>query len=180
MEKTVATLLRKISLTETSLIVHWSSAEIGLFKTVAKGARRPKSAFAGKLDLFYHCELEFVRSRRSELHTLREVAVLRNRLGLRSSYTTTLAASYFVKLLEKVAETDSPMPELTDLLERALNYLETTQPNRRAVIHFENQLAELLGINRPDRAAFVNIAEVYGNLPPQREDLLNRIAQSTA
>ena len=178
MEKTVATLIRRTPLTETSLIVHWASEDLGIIKTVAKGARRPKSAFSGKLDLFYRCELEFVNSRRSDLHTLREVAVLKNRLGLRATYATTLAASYFVKLLEKVAETDAPMPELTDLLERALNYLETTAPNRKAVLHFENQLADLLGISRADRAAFLNLAEVYGRLPEQREDLLTRLTEN--
>ena len=54
--KTRGTLIRRSPLTETSLIVHWCTHDHGIVKTVAKGARRPKSLFAGKLDLFYLCE----------------------------------------------------------------------------------------------------------------------------
>ena len=44
-------ILRTRPLTETSLIVHWLTPELGRLATVAKGARRPKSPFAGKLDM---------------------------------------------------------------------------------------------------------------------------------
>ena len=76
--------------------MHWCSPELGLIKTVAKGALRPKSGFAGKLDLFFTAEIEFVRSRKTDLHILKELDVLDARFGLRESYLQTLAASYFV------------------------------------------------------------------------------------
>src|SRR5882672_10591109 len=82
-------ILRTHPLTETSLIVNWLTPEFGRISTVAKGARRPKSPFLGKLDLFYEADLSFTRSRRSELHTLREVSLrdphpaLRQELGVR-------------------------------------------------------------------------------------------------
>src|SRR5258706_432091 len=44
--------LRVYPLTETSLIIRWLTREIGRISTVAKGARRAKSPFRGKLDLF--------------------------------------------------------------------------------------------------------------------------------
>ena len=72
-ESTHGIILRTRPLTETSLIVHWLTAESGRVATVAKGARRPKSPFAGKLDLFYVADFSFSRSRSSQLHTLREV-----------------------------------------------------------------------------------------------------------
>ena len=56
--------LRTRPLTETSLIVHWLTPQSGRIATVAKGARRPKSPFRGKLDLFYLADFSFVRSRR--------------------------------------------------------------------------------------------------------------------
>ena len=52
-EQATGWVLRKRLLTETSLIVHWLTAEQGRVATVAKGARRPKSPYRGKLDLFY-------------------------------------------------------------------------------------------------------------------------------
>ncbi|MEI9894387.1 MAG: recombination protein O N-terminal domain-containing protein [Chthoniobacter sp.] len=53
METTAALLLRKTKLTETSLIVTWFTEAHGKIQTVAKGARQPKSRFAGLLDLFF-------------------------------------------------------------------------------------------------------------------------------
>ena len=73
-------ILRTRLLTETSLIVHWLTAKSGRIATVAKGARRAKSPFLGKLDLFYEADFSFGRSRRSDLHILREV-ILRETHG---------------------------------------------------------------------------------------------------
>ena len=56
---------------DASLILHVLSREQGLISLIAKGARRQKSSFAGRLDLFYLCQFEFILSRRSDLHTLR-------------------------------------------------------------------------------------------------------------
>ena len=74
-ETATGLVLRTRPLTETSLIVHWLTPGLGRLATVAKGARRPKSPFRGKLDLFYLADFSFSRSRRSELHTLREVSL---------------------------------------------------------------------------------------------------------
>ena len=172
MEKTTANLIRRFPLTETSLIIHWCSDSQGLIKTVAKGAHRPKNRFAGKLDLFFQCEIEIVRSRKSDLHILKDLAVLKTRLGIRQSYLQTLAASYFVKLIEKVAEPAAPAPELADLLERSFEYLNQTRPNHRAVLHFEKELTRCLGIAHPTCTPATSISNTFGQLPKQREELL--------
>src|SRR2546425_7507667 len=74
-ERAQGIVLRVYPLTETSLIIRWLTRELGRISTLAKGARRAKSPFRGKLDLFYRADLIFGRSRRSELHTLREVSL---------------------------------------------------------------------------------------------------------
>lgn len=168
----MATLIRRLPLTESSLIVHWCSDEYGIVKCVAKGARRPKSLFAGKLDLFYRCEIEIVPARKGDLHILKDVAVRNSRLELRKTYRQTLAASYFVKLLETVAEIESPIADLADLLERGLDYLLTHPPDRRAVLHFEKQLASMLGILETGVDPASSISDTFGKLPKQREELM--------
>ena len=87
MQSTPATLIRLTRLTDTSLIVHWFTETHGLVKTVAKGARRPKSQFGGQLDLFFGGEIAFQSARRGDLHALREVSISRWREGLRTNYT---------------------------------------------------------------------------------------------
>lgn len=173
--KTSATLIRKFPLTESSLILHWCSDDFGLVKSVAKGARRPKSPFAGKLDLFYRCEVEIVPARQGDLHILKDVSVRDSRLGIRGTYPQTLAASYFVKLIEMVAEPETPMPDLADLLERGLNFLNTHPPTRRAMRHFEKQLAECLGLADEGREPVRCIGDTFGPLPRQREELLKHL-----
>lgn len=169
--KTRATLIRRLPLTESSFIVHWCTDGFGLVKCVAKGARRAKSPFAGKLDLFYRCEIEIVPARRGDLHLLKESVVLDSRLGIRESYRRTLAAAYFVKLLERVVEIETPIEELADLLERGLGYLAENDPDQRAVRHFERRLADDLGITEPDRDPTESIRDTFGDLPKQRDEL---------
>ena len=179
METTSAILLRKTKLTETSLIVTWLTAEHGLMKTVAKGARRPKSPFAGRLDLFFTCEIAVARSLRSDLHALREAAVRDSREGLRSSYNRTRTAAYFVELIELTTEADQPAAEAFDLLRRAFDYLAANEPSRRAVLHFENQLARILGVlgeNNAHVEPATAIARLAGHeLPAVRGQLLKSL-----
>src|SRR5437660_4710000 len=131
MESTAAILLRKRKFSDTSLIVSWCTESLGCVQTVAKGARRAKSSFAGKLDLFFEVEISIISSRRSTLHTLTEV-VLRNPFaGIRKNYLRTQAAAYFVELIEICTERDHHEPELFALLRRAFGYLDANDPNLR-------------------------------------------------
>ncbi len=146
METTPAILLRRTRFSETSLVISWLTQEHGRLKTLARGALRPKSAFAGGLDLFFECEIAFTRSARSELHPLREAALRNPRDGLRHDYGRVELAAYFVELVELAVEPEHPVPEVFSLLQRALGYMETHAPERRVLLHFENELARALGI----------------------------------
>lgn len=174
-EKSRGIVVRLTRLTETSLIVHWLTDDAGLIKTVARGARRAKSAFAGKLDLFFDAEIEWTRSRRGDLHALREVAVTDFREGLRKRYADTVAAGYFCALLEWAVERDHPEPELADLLRRGLGYLAEHGADTKAVKHFERELARLLGLaqERMDPAAALEAA--FGRLPAARQSCLDTL-----
>ncbi len=175
-QSTQATLIRLTRLTDTSLIVHWFTEEHGLVKTVAKGARRPKSPFAGQLDLFFSGEIGFQRVRRGELHSLREVSIAHWREGLRRNYTSTLLAAYCCQVLESAVENEHPEPELHDLLVRALDHVDANEPSLRALRHFERELARLLGISNQLRPAHESLREVLGTLPASRDDLIERLS----
>src|SRR6266404_4865215 len=114
-ETTAAILLRKRKFSDTSLIVSWCTESLGCIQTVAKGARRAKTPFAGKLDLFFESEISLVPSRKSTLHTLTEVVVRNPFSGIRESYLRTQAAAYFVELIEICTERDHHEPELYSL-----------------------------------------------------------------
>jgi len=175
-QSTAAIVIRLTRLTETSLIVHWFTEAHGLVKTVAKGARRPKSPFAGQLDLFFGGEITVSRARRGELHSLREVVIRQWREGLRRNYTSTLLAAYCCQLLEAAVEPEHPDPGLHDLLKRALDHLDAAPPSLRALRHFESELARLLGITHHQSPAELSLRDALGTLPASRGELIERLS----
>jgi len=194
-ETTAAILLRKRKFSDTSLIVSWCTESLGCIQTVARGARRTKSPFAGKLDLFFEAEIQIARSMRSDLHTLTEV-VLKNPFGgIRNNYLRTQTAAYFVELIEICTERDHREPELFGLLRRAFGYLDANEPTPRAVAHFETELARIAGVHAtksvgeavgfprdgrsaPFSSAFA-LGNLFGRLPLSRTPLLKTLSAET-
>lgn len=162
-------ILRTHPLTETSLIVNWLTAEHGRISTVAKGARRPKSPFTGKLDLFYEAEFSFSRSRRSDLHTLREVSLKQTHALLRRELGWLQQASYATALIEQVTERETPLTGVHALLRGLLTHLPTLPPQPRTIYAFELKLLEELGLHPESETA---------KLAPATAELLTALTQS--
>ena len=168
-------LLRKIRYSETSLIITWFSDQLGKTKTIAKGALRLKTAFAGKLDLFFHCDLLLSVSTKSEIHTLREVMIQTSFDGIRQNYLKTSVAAYCVELVEKVTELDHPVPEIYELLIRVFGYLDQKVPDGRTIPFFESELCKSLGLHTPEiNSAARKLHNAFGSLPHARADLLKQ------
>ena len=178
MNSTPAILLRRTRLGDTSWIITWLTQSYGRVKTAAKGARGPGSAFAGQLDLFFLDDISYTPSRRSDLHALREAVLIQPFLGVREDFLRTQLAAYFVELVELVTEAEHPVPELFDLLLRALGYLDNGPANLRALLHFESELARLLGIHGQARAtAIAAIGRAYNAVPGCRAGLVKRMKE---
>jgi DNA repair protein RecO (recombination protein O) len=177
-QSTAAILLRKRKFSDTSLIVSWCTESLGCIQTVAKGARRAKSPFAGRLDLFFEAEIQIAPSRKSNLHTLTEVALRKAFSGIRTDYLRMQTAAYFVELIEICTERDHRDPELFALLRRAFGYLDANNPNARAVTHFETELARIAGVHDVRRLkanpAFA-LGNLFGRLPLSRTPLLKAL-----
>ena len=146
-ERSIGIILRTRPLTETSLIVHWLTPNLGRIATVAKGARRPKSTFRGKVDIFYIAEFSFLRSRRSELHILKEVSLLETNEALRHELAYLQQAAYGSTLLEQTTETETPLRGLFGLFREFLSHLKTEPPQSRTVFALEMKLLNELGLN---------------------------------
>src|ERR1700760_1575719 len=116
-------ILRTRPLTETSLIIHWLTAGLGRIATVAKGARRPQSPFAGKLDLFYLADFSFSRSRSSDLHNLREAKLHETHSAIREDLHKLQQAAYAAAMVEQATETETPLPEIFALVRTFLGAL---------------------------------------------------------
>src|SRR5205823_12880035 len=139
-------LLRKRKLSDTSLIVSWCTDSLGIIQTVARGARRPKSPFRGRLDLFFEADISIAFSRKSNLHTLCEVVITNPFAGIRTNHVRTQAAAYFVELIEVCTETEHHEPEIFRSLQRAFGYLDDHDPDVRAIAHAATELPRITGV----------------------------------
>src|SRR5262245_24503965 len=148
-ERSQGIILRVHPLTETSLIIRWLTPDFGRMATVAKGARQPKSAFRGKLDLFYLADFTFRRSRRSELHALREVSLRETHGFLRKELRYLQQISYCAALIEQTTEIETPIPVLFELLKNLLMDLGRQSALPQTVPAFELKLLSELGL-KPD------------------------------
>ena len=145
-ESATGLILRTRPLTETSLIVHWLTPNLGRIATVAKGARRAKSPFAGKLDLFYKADLSFSRSRKSDLHNLREVNVREMHGAIRQDLLKLRQAAYATATIEQATETETPLPVVYELLQEFLGLLCRKKTAPQMVFAFELKLLSELGL----------------------------------
>jgi DNA repair protein RecO (recombination protein O) len=148
-ETATGLVLRTRPLTETSLIIHWITPGLGRIATVAKGARRPKSSFFGKLDLLFLADFSFSRSKRSELHNLREVIVRDAHAFLRQEIVYLQQAAYCVRLIEQVTETETPLPAIYNMLGGFVQALSYQSSGPQLVLAFELKLLSELGL-QPD------------------------------
>jgi len=148
-ETATGIILRTRPLTETSLIVHWLTPGFGRMATAAKGARRPKSAFAGRLDLFYVADFSFSRSRGSDLHSLREVKLHETHDAIRGDISKLQQAAYITALVEQATETETPLPEIFELTRGFLKSLCGPNPRSQYIFAFELKLLRELGLE-PD------------------------------
>lgn len=142
-------ILRLRPLTETSLIVHWLTPAFGRMATVARGARRAKSPFLGRLDLFYLADFSFSHNRRSDLHLLREVGLRNTHGALRQDIHRLQQAAYAATLIEQATETETPLPAVFELMTGYLDCLCHQPPAPQIVLTFELKFLSELGLN-PD------------------------------
>jgi DNA repair protein RecO (recombination protein O) len=162
----------------TSLILRCLTREAGRLTFMAKGATRPKSPFAGALDLFYLGDFLYQPSRIGEMHTLREVKLVEAHLGLRHSYANLLAAQYFAALVEAITEPGTPVPEDYALFAKAIAYLSETGVTWRAVDRFEQRILTLAGVARPDRDLPAAFHALHHKVPSLRADLLKQLGSA--
>ena len=179
MEEARAILLRRYRFSENSLVVIWLTDRHGKVKTTVRSATKPGSLFAGRLELFTIAEIAFKAPKTTkggDLYSLSDV-VVGAETALPATYATMLSASYFAELCDLFTEPMHPVPEIFNLLERAWGFLRGKQPNRRAVDHFEQELARALGIHDPAIPAHRSLASVIHQLPENRSRLLEQLPE---
>ena len=108
-EKAAGLILRLRSLSDSSLLIHWLTADRGRLATAAKGAKRAKSPFRGKLDLLFEANFSFRRSRHSDIHVLTEVVLRDTHAVMRKDIVRLRLMAYATRFIEQATEPMHPV-----------------------------------------------------------------------
>jgi DNA repair protein RecO (recombination protein O) len=121
--KTEAVVLRSIRYGEADRILHLYSKTRGRIGAIAKGSRRPKSRFGGRLEPFFRLDL-LLHEGRGELLTVTNVATLDGYPRLRSSGPALNAAARACDAVLRLLDSAEANPPAYNLLCRYLTMLD--------------------------------------------------------
>lgn len=185
--KQEALVLRVYPASNTSNVVVWWTRENGRVSTLLKGAKRPRSPYLGRFDLFQTCELLYYAHEREDLHHTKDVSPLATRHALRANWRASVVASYAADLLLRVSPPSIPHATLFDLVGRFWDGLAAHGPEATDILRFELAVLEALGlaprldgagtIFSPGQGGLVAKAQAERGLPlPERAiDCLRRM-----
>ena len=126
--KTEAVVLRSIRYGEADRILHLYSADRGRIGAIAKGSRRTKSRFGGRLEPFFRLNLD-LHEGRSDLLTVTGAQTVSPYSAIRSDAVAIDAAARGCDAVSRLFDTPEPHPEVFNLLCTFLSVLDE-EPSR--------------------------------------------------
>ncbi|MDH3306072.1 MAG: DNA repair protein RecO [Acidimicrobiia bacterium] len=136
--------LRTYSFGEADKIVVLLSATSGKLRVVAKGVRKTKSRFGGRLEPFTHVDLVLYEGR--NLDTVTQVEVIESFPNLRFDLDRFVTASTMAEVADAVAQEGEPSVGLFLLLHRGLRALNDGAGGSDLVTAYLLKVAEVLGL----------------------------------
>jgi DNA repair protein RecO (recombination protein O) len=146
--KTEAVVLRSIRYGEADRILHLYSNTRGRIGAIAKGARKPKSRFGGRLEPFFRLDL-LLHEGRSDLLTVTSATTVEGYPRLRSSGAALTAGARACDAVLRLLDSAEPNPPAYNLLCRYLSLLDDPAQTRAAdletALSFRLKLALVAG-----------------------------------
>jgi DNA repair protein RecO (recombination protein O) len=136
--------LRGYPFGEADRVVVILSPNHGKLRTVAKGVRKTKSRFGGRLEPFTHVDLILYEGR--NLDTITQVSVIEAFPTMRSDLDRVLVAGTMVEVIDAVVQENESSLRAFLLLQRGLRTLETAPPHPDLTTAFLLGVAEVVGI----------------------------------
>lgn len=136
--------LRSYAFGEADKVVILISPNSGKLRTVAKGIRKTKSRFGGRLEPFTHVDLVLYEGR--NLDTVTQVSVIEAFPRLRADYDAVILANAMTEVVDAVVQEEEPAFGLFLTLQRGLTALEGGNHNRDLLVAFFLKVADVLGV----------------------------------
>ena len=125
--KTEAIVLRSIRYAEADRVLHLYSATRGRINAIAKGSRRPRSRFGGRLEPYFRLDL-VLHEGRGELATVTSASTVAAHAELRLSGPALMAAARGCDAVLRLCDSEEPNPPAYNLLCRYLALLDGQEP----------------------------------------------------
>jgi DNA repair protein RecO (recombination protein O) len=129
--KDEAICIRALDYSETSQIVTFFTKATGKITAIAKGSKRPKSAFDGPIEVFSYGKIVFSDSSREKLATLTEFEQQPGFSNLRNNLFALNCCLFGAELLNSLTKDYDPHPQLFDSF---LQYLQNTNECRASLV----------------------------------------------
>ncbi len=127
-----ALVLRRTKLGESDVIVTLLSSQGSQVRAVAKGARKPTSSFASRLEVYAECDL--LLSQGKTLDLVKEARLVQAHEYLRTTLDPMQAAAPMVELLDRTTQAGLEDDRLYDMTSTALSALEGLDEERLSSI----------------------------------------------
>lgn len=129
--------IRHWDFSETSQTVSLFSRDQGVFRGIAKGARREKSNFSGGVDLLTLGDVTAIIKTTTDLATVTEWALARVWWSIRRDPVANRSAYYFADCIGRMLERGDPHPGIFDGLVSALDQLESGADADEVILCFQ-------------------------------------------
>ena len=106
--------IRALDYSETSQIVTFFTRATGKISAIAKGSKRPKSAFDGPIEVFSHGKIVFSDSTKEKLAVLTEFEQQGGFTGLANKLFALNCVSFAAELVNQLTNEHDPHPGLFD------------------------------------------------------------------
>lgn len=172
--KDLAICIRAVDYSETSQIVTFFTQSTGKISAIAKGSKRPKSAFEGPVEIFSYGSIVFSDSNKEKLATLTEFESVpgeQSFAGLSSDLYVLNCCFFAAELLNNLTHDHDPHPKL---FEAFLQFLQNANENDNRLhilaflILFQLALLKEVGL-QPVLDCCVNCKSQYAERTTQNE-----------
>lgn len=144
-------MLRSIRFGEADRILHLYTPARGRVNAIAKGARKPKSRFGGRLEPFFRIDMVLYEGR-GELLTVTSAATVDGHARLRRDGAAIAAAARGCEAVLRLFDSIDPNPAAYNLLCRYLTMLDSGRRELSDALAFRLKLALVAGF-APELAA---------------------------
>jgi DNA repair protein RecO (recombination protein O) len=143
--KDTAVCIRVVDYSETSQIVTFFTKANGKVGAIAKGSKRPKSAFDGPIEMLSYGEIVFSDPAKEKLATLTEFQQ-HGFTGLTSNLFAFNCCLFAAELLNKLTHDNDPHPELFDSFLQFLHDVSEHRDTLSLLILFQLTLLREIGL----------------------------------